>query len=722
MVLENGTIVLILISDYIFKMVKKILYGIAVILFMALLYHAFELYSFTQERNKIVQEKGLNTMNDFKEQVDTILSSIVNEGERLADDFGSNEYSKEEIEKIIKESSLKIPALQGITACYEPNAFSDEQRLYCPYYNKGTADYLFVGESYDYSVKGADGTGWYTGVRDNGAKWVEPYYAKGAKDWYIDYGIPFHYADGPKKGQVRGTITMSFVTSGFKNLILSLSLGKTGYGIITSQEGTYLSHPANDYIGTTNLKTISDAEDNPILKTAYKELLKGASGNVEFTIDSSNDSELFFYDKIPSNGWGIGLAFSKNELLGSKAALNHRYIKLTLFFSAFLLMIIAIYFNKDYLDRREIWQLSILATILLIFNILLVGYLEHNGSRRISSDESPPITDVASLGSFVNQQQTRRKDLKLPDNISIPTGIFIQRMAFENSYNLNIGGTVWQKYPTDILDSIQEGFRFPQTSPFAEASFIEEMYRKKVSGIAGSPDYLLIGWDFRVTLQQYLNYENFPFDKRHINMEIIPVSNEDNLIFTPDLSSYEFTNPTKKPGLNPNVKVSGNNIVKSYYNYSIESYDTDFGFGSKTLFEEVPVLHYNIELRRKLLNTFITYLIPIFVVLIMMYILLIACSKTEERQGIIEGMAAFFFVLIFSHIDLRKEIITADLIYMEYFYFVTYLMIILCTWNLITYAKSKTPIFDFNENQIFKAAYFPFFFLCILMITLAKFY
>ncbi len=703
-------------------MVKKILYGIAVILFIALAYHAFELYSFTQERNTIVQEKGLNTMNTLKKQVDEILSSIVSEGKKLADDFGANEYSQEEIEQIIRESSLKIPALQGITACYEPYAFSKERRLYCPYYNKGTADYLFVGESYDYTDASADGTAWYTGVRDNGAKWVEPYYAKGAKDWYIDYGIPFYYSSGPKKGQVRGTITMSFVTSGFKNLILSLSLGKTGYGLITSTEGTYLSHPVNDYIGTTNLKTISEAEENIVLKTAYESLLKGEVGNVEFTADDSNDTELFFYDKIPSNGWGIGLAFSKNELLGSKAALNHRYIKLALFFSAFLLMIIAIYFNKDHLDRQEIWQLSILATILLIFNIVLVGYLEHTGSRRINTDESPPIADVSSLGSFVNQQQTRREELKLPQTTSIPTGIFIQRMAFENSYNLNVGGRIWQKYPLDLVDKIEEGFRFPQTSPFAEASFIEETSRKKIDGIAGKPDYLLIGWDFRVTLQQYLNYENFPFDKRHISIDIIPISNEDNLVFIPDLVSYEFTNPTQKAGLNPNVKVSGNNIMKSYFNYSVESYDTDFGYGAKTLFDEVPILHYNIELRRVLLNTFVTYLIPIFVVLIMMFILLVACSKTEERQGIIEGMAAFFFVLIFSHIDMRKEIITADLIYMEYFYFATYLMIILSTWNLITYAKSKAPIFDFNENQIFKAVYFPFFFLCILFITLFKFY
>ena len=85
-------------------------------------------------------------------------------------------------------------------------------------------------------------------------------------------------------------------------------------------------------------------------------------------------------------------------------------------------------------------------------------------------------------------------------------------------------------------------------------------------------------------------------------------------------------------------------------------------------------------------------------------------------------MAAFFFVLIFSHIDLRKDIVTADLIFIEYFYFITYLMVILSTANLIAYTRSKTSLFDYNENQIYRALYFPFFFTLILILMLYKFY
>ena len=186
--------------------------------------------------------------------------------------------------------------------------------------------------------------------------------------------------------------------------------------------------------------------------------------------------------------------------------------------------------------------------------------------------------------------------------------------------------------------------------------------------------------------------------------------------------SYNYTNPSKKSGLNKKIKISGSEVLESYFNYSIESYDVNFGYNSKEMFEKVPVLHYNVQLRRMLLNAFITYLIPIAVVLLMLFFLINTTTKSEESQGIIESMAAFAFVLVFSHIDMRKEIVTADLIYIEFFYFATYLLIVWTTFNLLTYAKAKHSIFDFYDNLISKATFFPIFYILILFITLYKFY
>ena len=702
-------------------MFRKSLYAIAILALVFMIWNVVDYYSYKAQREVTIQEHGLKTTEKLRNQVDSLLLQIVTEANRLAEVFGSQELSKDQVEEMIKKSSLSITGLQGVTACYEPYAFSDSQKLYCPYYNKGTQDFLMVDESYDYSVLGS-GTAWYTSVRDEGAKWVEPYFANAAQDWYIDYGVPFYFTSGLKKGKIRGTITMSFVASGFKSIVHDLSLGKTGYGIITSAEGTFLSHPINEFVGVKKIKATIEEEPNQSLTEGYQKMFNGDKGHIEYYDLEQKDKTLFFYDQIPTSKWGMGVTFFKNDLLNDRLEMNHRYIKISLWISLFLFMLIAIYFNKDHLDKTEIWQLSGLSTVLLMANIVLIGYLQHKSVRPDDITHGPPIVDNSALSSFVNQQVQKAAKLKSQAPIEVPTGIYIQRLEFQDSYNLNVGGTVWQKYPLDKVNEIKIGFTFPQMSPFAEASYIEESYRETITSKENS-GYLLIGWDVRVTLRLNLEYKDYPFDKRHLAIKLAPIHKGSNLLFTPDLSSYKYTNPSQKSGLDGNIKISGNKILESYYNYSIETYDSDFGYGGATAaFEDVPVLGFNIHLRRLLLNAFVTYLIPIFVCLIMIFILILACGKTNERQGIIESMAAFFFVLIFSHIDLRKEVITADLIYMEYFYFIAYLMIILATFNLITYAKNKSPMFDFNENQIFKAAYFPLFFIVLLIVTLNKFY
>jgi len=259
-------------------------------------------------------------------------------------------------------------------------------------------------------------------------------------------------------------------------------------------------------------------------------------------------------------------------------------------------------------------------------------------------------------------------------------------------------------------------------SPFSEASYIEESYRETIAAKEGEEGYLLVGWDVRVTLLLNLEYKNYPFDKRHLDIKIQPMTLHDNLIVVPDLAGYSSTNRARNSGISPDVKMPGNEISETYFNFSSDNYETDFGFNRSGVSQNISVLHFNIHQKRKLLNAFVTYLIPIFVALSLIYILILACEKTEARQGIIESMAAFFFVLIFSHIDLRKDVVTADLMFMEYFYFITYAAIILSTFNLITYTKSTVSFFDYNNNQIFRVCYFPAFFMILLIVMLIKFY
>jgi len=703
------------------KTIRLILYTL---LILTAAFLAFQLLSYSrymQSQETQAFEIGEATTQELKTDIESLLQTVEAAGNELGQKFGEREFTDEEIRDLIRQVSLDYPEIRGVTACYEKFAFSKDQELYCPYYDKGSQSYLNIEDSYDYTVKGS-GTAWYTDVVEDGAKWANPYYGAAAQAWFVDYGVPFYYADGPKKGEVRGIIDFALEVGDFKRIVHAMTVGKAGYGFIASENGKFITHPIADYVGTTTLQELLAIETRPGLKTAYEGMLAGEVGVSEFQDLESADSSLIFYDQLETADFRMGLVFFKSDLMDDKRAVNRRYIKMCLTLSVLFVLAITLYFGRDVLDYLEIEVISLLATILLIANVVFIGALQHGSVESLGQSDSPPIIDVTSLGSFIGEQNSRAEALKINTATVVPTGIYVERIDFIDSYNVNFGGVVWQKYPLDISEDINIGIRFPQMSPFAEAAYIEEAYREEVMGIEGEEGYLLVGWDYRVTLRLDLKYADFPFDKRHLDIKLMPLSQKDNLLLVPDLSSYDTTLPAMLSGLNPDIVMSGNEITRSYFNFSTQSYDSDFGYGSKTYLENVPVLHYNIHIRRLLLNAFVTYLIPIFVALSLIYILIMACTKSEARQGIIESMAAFFFVLIFSHIDLRKDIVTADVIFMEYFYFATYFMIVASTLNLMAYTKNRTSLFDFHDNQIYRAIYFPVFFIILLIVMLLKFY
>lgn len=704
-------------------MLKKSLYVVGLILLLLLGYAIYEFSVFSNLRTERIRTQATATTDQLRDEIGKLLKRVTDEGQRLAALFGENDYSADEVRELLKESSRSIAEVQGVTAAFEPFAFQEDTRLFAPYYDKSSQSFIQVEESYDYSVAENSKTAWYTEVRDNGMRWVEPYYGSAAKDWYVDLGVPFNHADGPNAGQVRGTITVSFLCKDFGKLIHRLSLGRTGYGIITSPKGVFLAHPNPDLVGKTSISDwISSSERHPDFVSACDSLLAGKSGMIDFRRHEDRDRTLFCFDQIPEAGWGIGMAFLEDDLLSDQRSINRRYIHISMLGSLLFVCVLAIVYSFDDLDRTEIWRLSVISTCLLTANIFLIGWLEHQSERPKNEQVSYPVTGFSSLQRFVSKQHRLSEKLKRTAATPIPTGIHVQRMDFQDSYNLNVGGTVWQKLPLELPEGISPGVTFPQTSPFAEASLIEESYRREFEGKEGEDGYLLIGWNYRVTLQLNFEYADFPFDKRQIDIEIMPADTSGKVMLVPDLSSYRQTNPSSLPGMTDSIVLSGNEMTESYFNFSTQQSGTDFGFGAEQGRHQTPVMHFNVHLRRKLLNVFVTYLIPIAVAMVMIFILLIACRKTTERQGIIESMAAFIFVLIFSHIDLRKEVVTGELIYLEYFYFITYSMVLLTTFNLMAYTLNKTKVFDFNENQVFKAIYFPLFFFAVLVVTLVKFY
>ncbi|RMB63364.1 hypothetical protein EAX61_02940 [Dokdonia sinensis] len=700
--------------------VKKVLYGITVILFMACCYVVFDLVSFNKNRQATAVTLGAKTTNDLRGDVNDLLTEVMQQGEALAQQLENASPSNEELIALIKERSLALDQILGVTVAYQPYGFDENTALYAPYFDKKQKEIIPLQNIYNYTDGQLETSSWYTNVLKNGKGWVEPYYGQGAQAFISDYGIPFYYTSGPKKGQIRGVVSMTISLDGFTELIHALSLGKTGYGFVASSKGTILAHPVGSYVGKKTIQELSAETEIPALQKAYVGLMQGKTGNVDYIDAIKQQETIFFYDHVLAADWRIGVLFFKNDLLGGENEVRQKYIIIALVVSLLLFFLMAAFFNRDYLSEKEIWQLGFFAGFVLLANIVLIGYLQHTAVHTEKDlSESPPIADVTTLNSIINEQALLAEKSQQSPRTIIPTGVYVDRLYFEDSYNVSISGKVWQKYPTAIIDSVTTGFAFPQTAPFAEAQLIEEIGRQLYD------DYTLITYSFRNTFRLNFEYGDYPFDRRNIHLYFQPLSFKDRLMFVPDLESYTYTNPSQKSGVSKKIKLSGSNILETYFNYNYYAYDANFGAPVKGKSAEVPELYFNIKLKRVLITAFVTYLIPIFVVLIMMYMLLYTIKKNKKKEvdgNIVSAMTAFFFVLIFSHIDLRKNIDTAELIYMEYFYFVTYVMILISTYNLIAYSRGPHKIFSYKNNLIVKATFWPIFLVMILIITLLMFY
>ena len=139
-------------------MLKKILYLIGLTLLILLAWTVYEFSVFSAERTASIRRQA--TATQLRDEIGSLLKRVTAEGQRLAKLFGENDYSADEVRKLLKESSLSVAEIQGVTAAFEPFGLNKKPRLYAPYYDKSSQAYLQVEESYDYSKAGSLKTTW----------------------------------------------------------------------------------------------------------------------------------------------------------------------------------------------------------------------------------------------------------------------------------------------------------------------------------------------------------------------------------------------------------------------------------------------------------------------------------------------------------------------------------------------------------------------------------
>jgi hypothetical protein len=217
-----------------------------------------------------------------------------------------------------------------------------------------------------------------------------------------------------------------------------------------------------------------------------------------------------------------------------------------------------------------------------------------------------------------------------------------------------------------------------------------------------------------------------------------------NIILVPDIESYKLINPDAWPGLQPDIFLHGWNIKKSYFSYRFENYSTSFGLTDYAGLTDFPELYFTIEITKQIFGAIISHALPLAVVTLLLFALLLLSTNMEVgKLEVVESIAAcagFFLVIVFSHLGIRESFAVQDIMYLEYYYYVTYVLILFTVANYVIIASYKqqqdrnafapgmaeVPFFikliRYHDHLFVKVLYWPISQLAVLILTLLEFY
>ncbi len=705
---------------------RKNIFRVSVVSSIITLCGGFALvYNYFNMRDGVIipaQEEALKQTIALSEKIHNTLNQSIPVATALSEDLFSQEGTTSDLIKRLKQVLSSNPKLIGVGLAYEPFAYDSDVRLFAPYLMRRDKDVKEVQleNQVDYTLETYD---WYHQPLKNGAQWNEPRFSQAAERNVIEYALPFFQKD-PETGQKQkmGIVFIHFALEELFEQINLLNMGKTGYGILFSKNGVVLSHPIKEYVEEERLlEGIAREETNVLLESIYRQAISGKNGTLEGMSALTGQATWANVQRIDSTGWTLAMLYSKEDLTKGNQTLRRRLIWISILFIVFAVSLI----TMD-LSRREkrsdpiLWLRALNASILFTLGIGLIWFLSTEDVTW-KNLERTVILNQSDLSTFkTNNIRTALRN-RQPLPIYIPTGVFVQSIEFTSANNVILTGYIWQEYNRHVPDDLSRGFVLPE----AESADIVESYRRQ------EKDGEVIGWYFHVTLRQDFDYTQYPFDQQTVWMRLWHKDFDKNVVLIPALDSYNLMHPERLPGIEQDFVLPGWTVSSSFFNYRFNSYNTDFGIPRYVGQNKFPELYFQIGVKRRFLNPFISNLTPIIVVLLMLFAVLITSSKESGKiellgfnaSTILASSSALFFVVLISHIDLRNSLSANEIFYMEYFYVVTYGAILAISINSILFSWGiNIPFVQYRDNLLPKLFYWPVITLTMWVVTLVKFY
>ncbi|ROS05567.1 hypothetical protein EDC56_1104 [Sinobacterium caligoides] len=692
---------------------KSIVLTLSITATLFTLFYTYMLIALYHEANQHIEQSSRAVNEKVSERIDDMFDKAQNVTLRLNYEMQTITLNKEEIWGKLNNLSVISEGISGIGINFFPYALSESIRLFSPYIYRANDSYkqANVDDYYDYSIKQSfESSG---DIFDhNIAQWLPPVYDEISKCDAIKYEVPIVVG-----GHQLGVGYSNYCIKKIINEINKNDLGNDSYFILMDAKRNIL-YNSMDTKSIVNIKKLL----NSIELTASKTWSKQVRFNGK---DSWVHSR-----KLANTGWYVVTFINKDthkklvDDVHEKSAWGEisQYLPLSsLLVLTSILWIVFVISKYDDLKPVHLWCSS-----------FVISAIFTTGTLYIWNQFYSTYTEDTFIQDRVHNKASIRR-VKLDYNIEtmshhksppifVPTSLFIQSMEFVTAYNIKISGYVWQQYPIKTTlspDDINHGVVFPE----AETISIKKSYEHK------DDKFLIVGWHFEGVFREKFNYDHYPFDQQLVWIRVWHTDFERNVVLTPMLDSYENINPSALPGLEKEFVINGWSIEKTFYGFRTNQYNTNFGMPAHLSKDMRPELYFNISLRRNFIDPFISYLFPVLVVLLMLFGVLVTTSANTDKperlgfsaSSVLSSSSALFFVSLISHVQLRNHVGTSRMIYLEYFFLVSYVMILMVVLNAILFSLPiKVKVIDYRDNLIPKTLYWPvlcgFFFFTTLII------
>ena len=648
------------------------------------------------------------------DEISPAFGQLSNIAETLAADLSDGTQSYDTIESRLLTITDDRPDIDGVSITFAPFVYDGPTRLFQTYvYQQPDGSFeVLTGATYDYTEppeESNNDTSWYVNTINEGAQWHEPFFATGAQEILVEYGVPFYPVDAdPDTSEPAGIVAIDYTLEDVRDLIRGLDLGATGYGFVISDEGTFLTHPNREY--TVNQSIFDITKDNsPLARTAQNAI----NGNRDFveTVDPvTGETTWYFFEPIGSTGWTVGVVLVRDQFLPPPAQTMQDRMTIALAVALTVFLAATTLFQLDRYRFTDVWWMSgtfsILCVVLIVLTWVMTNQLDRRGGVHINSP-----SELDRYTESIEQPADQNQPL-----MQVPTGVYVQALQFPNPTSVTVNGYIWQRY--DKTADIERGFALPQR--IGEEATIEQVHREAIN-----EDEEVLVWYVGVTLRQIYDTTNFPFDHRNIVVRIVPQDLNANLLLTPDFEGYELINPGLLPGVDPQAQINNWTLQASGYSYTDERLNTNFGLTNQPPNGNIPELRFDLQAQRIYLGPFIAYLLPGMIAAIMTFAYLMSGRETGDKDEIVDALnyaAAVFFVVAVIHTALREQIAAVGITYMEHLYILLYLAIVAVAANIFIVARFPGwGIVRYKNNLLPKVLYWPIFAGGMLLSTLLIF-